>query len=107
MRTRPRAARAPSGLAGELNQIEIVEATPGAEIQVFYGAEQGTSQVGDSTEVLIDIANPRMVSVHANQVGRARVQVWIPEGDRGKRLLVQALDPSNCDSSNLIVRLMD
>ncbi len=95
------------GLAGAFNTIEVVEGSPGAEIRVFYGAAQGNTLIDECPEAVVDIAAPRSVVVRADEAGCATVRIYIPESDRGKRLFFQAVDISNCDVTNLIVRTMD
>jgi len=95
------------GRAGELNTIEVVEGTPGAEIRVFHGTASGKSAIDGCPDGVVDIADPRSVLLIADEAGRATMHLYIDEAARGKRLFFQAVDLSNCDVTNLIVRTMD
>ncbi len=92
------------GKAGEFIEIEVVEATPGAEVQVFYGTRSGVGSTGACSHQMLAIANPRQLSLRADPQGKVTARFFVPAGLQGKRLLVQAIDVSTCDRSNLIVR---
>jgi probable HAF family extracellular repeat protein len=95
------------GRAGEINTIEIVEATPNAEVRVFYGAAQGSHPVGGCSTAVVDIAAPSSVAVRTDGDGRAIARFDIPASASGKRRFFQAVDVSTCDTTNLIVRRMN
>jgi probable HAF family extracellular repeat protein len=95
------------GRADAFNRIDVVEASPGAEIRVLYGVARGESLVDGCPGAVVDIAAPRTVVVRADKFGRATAGIYVPGASRGQRLLFQAVDMSTCDVTNLIVRRMD
>jgi len=95
------------GLSGMLNTIEIIEATPGAEIRVFQGLAAGESPVAGSTGAVVDIAEPRSMQLIADESGSASLSFFLPEAALGATLLFQAVDMSNGDVTNLSVRTVD
>ncbi len=95
------------GVAGKVNEIELVAASPGAQVRLLYGPESGSSKIPECPGVVVDIAHPRSVDVIAGAEGNATVSIHIPKGVKGGRLLFQAVDLSNCDVTNLIVRTID
>jgi probable HAF family extracellular repeat protein len=95
------------GLAGMVNTIEVIEATPGAEIHVFLGSAAGESPVEGCPGAVVDIADPRIIPLTADDSGQATLSVLLPAETQGARLLVQAVDLSNCDVTNLGVRTLD
>ena len=95
------------GTAGTLNTIEIIEATPGAPIQVCLGTAAGESPVGGCGGAVVDIADPRSVLAVADESGAVTLTFSLPSAAQGTTLLVQAVDLSNCDVTNLGVRKLD
>ncbi len=95
------------GRAGALNEIEVIECSPGAEVRVLYGTGSGRSSIDGCTGAAVDIAEPREVVVYADGAGRATAHLYVPESHSGQRLFFQAVDLSTCDVTNLIVRTMD
>lgn len=95
------------GKGGADNTIEVVGATPGAAIAVLYGPTSGESSLAECPGAVVEILAPRRMDAQADATGKASVTVFLPATLSGTRLLVQAVDLSDCDVSNLAVRTLD
>lgn len=92
------------GIAGAFNELEVVEAEPGADVLLVYGFSMGETTLPECGDVTVDIAAPRGILARADEAGHVEFRGYIPPEGRGKTLLFQAVDLSTCYVSNLVVR---
>ncbi|NOG54011.1 MAG: hypothetical protein HND57_06730 [Planctomycetes bacterium] len=94
------------GVAGEVNMITARNLMPGAKVYFAYSTAGGGAIIPkcDIVEAALQIDDPMVAGTAiANANGVARLTGKVPSKWSGQEVLIQALIPSECDISNLIV----
>ena len=92
------------GLAGQLNQLVIVDGTPGETVYFGYGTGPGSVPVPGCSGVSVRVANPVLLgSAVVNVLGQTGLPVDVPATASGLTVYVQALELGTCSVSNLLV----
>ncbi|NOG54010.1 MAG: hypothetical protein HND57_06725 [Planctomycetes bacterium] len=94
------------GIAGEVNTITARNLTPGTEVYFVYSTAGGGAIIPkcEIVEAALQIDDPMVAGTAiANANGVARLTGKVPSKWSGQEVLIQALIPSECDISNLIV----
>jgi len=95
------------GRAGGVNTIDLRGGTPGAIAHVAWGFTLGTAPVPGCPDAIVSIVAPRSVATTLDAAGEASILLTLPAEARGRRLLLQAVEPSTCRTSPLVVRRLD
>lgn len=91
------------GLADSPNQLQAAGATPGERIYFIYGFTSGVTNIPGCPGVMIEIANARIAAqTTADNNGNASAVINVPPAASGRTILLQALDRSACEVSNLV-----
>lgn len=91
------------GIAGQRNTIAVQGATPNASVALVYGLHSGSTNVPGCQGVVVSMAGPRLVSqMHADANGEAIFATSVPTQARGRQTLLQAVEPGQCEVSNLV-----
>lgn len=90
------------GIAGEVNEIISVSATPGSQIYVVYSFSAGTTNVPGCPGLSVDLAAAQIAGTAvADSEGDARFSSMVPPAASGRTLLLQAVDVTTCEVSNV------
>lgn len=92
------------GRAGAMNELRITEGRPNARIDILYGAADGITALPGCGGGLVLISQPVAAgSVRTDSNGDAVFEGFVPAAAGGRRVLIQALDRSACEVSDVIV----
>lgn len=93
-----------SGAAGATNELIAISATPGSRVYFVYSFGAGNAPLPGCPGVRIGLASPRFVgSSVANADREARLEVFVPRAAAGRTTHLQAVDPSQCTVSNVLI----
>lgn len=91
------------GLAGRSNQLQAAGAAPGERVYFVYGFSSGATGVPGCPGLTIGIANAQIAAqATADSDGNASAIIPVPNAAAGRTILLQALDRSACEVSNLV-----
>ena len=91
------------GLAGQSNTFSVSNARPGAAIDLYAGANPGSTAIAGCANRTLTIQSAQLSgSAQADGSGNADVLVPIPGSLSGMTVLFQAVEPSTCRLSNRI-----
>jgi len=91
------------GLADSPNQLQAAGATPGERVYFIYGFTSGATSVPGCSGVTIEIANAQIAAQSdADGQGNAAAIINVPPAAARRTILLQALDHSACEVSNLV-----
>lgn len=92
------------GYAGTTNSLGTVGGTPGATVYFVYGLAPGTATVPGCPGLTVEIASPVIAgSMVADGMERAWITAPVPGSASGRTVRIQAVEPSSCRKSNLVV----
>ena len=92
------------GKAGQVNQLGVIDATPGEFVLFGYGTDPGSVPVPGCAGIELGMANPILLgSSIVNTAGQAGLGVDVPAQAAGSTVYVQALELGTCTVSNLLV----
>jgi len=91
------------GLAGQINTLETLGATPSERVYFAYGFSAGQTPVPGCSGLFVNIANPQLAgSSIADSQGHAEIQSYVPEAASGRTVFVQSVEQANCLLTNLV-----
>ncbi len=91
------------GRAGTNNRLSAHDATPGARVYFVYGFRSGSTNVPNCPGVTVGMRAPTVVgSDLADGSGDASLTRFVPGSAQGRRVFIQAVEPSSCTVSNLV-----
>ncbi len=91
------------GVAGQSNRIDAYGLVPGARTQFTYSFTPGRTNVPSCPGVYLSMDSPKTAGrVNADQSGHAALNVFIPSSVPNRVVLIQCLDKSECEVSNLV-----
>lgn len=92
------------GFAGTLNSVTVVDAVPGTDVYFAYGfAAGGPVVVPGCPGIAVDIQNPRIGgTATAGADEQATFEFNVPSNALGLTVYFQAVDPANCEISNVV-----
>lgn len=92
------------GAAGVSNTLTAREADPGARVYFVYSFNAGSTQVPNCPGVELELNRPVIVgSAIADGNGTAQVARFVPGAASGRTIHLQAVDVTNCRTSNHVV----
>ncbi|MEM9385419.1 MAG: hypothetical protein AAGA68_10190 [Pseudomonadota bacterium] len=94
------------GEAGQANDFTTIDGSLGSQVALYFGTSEGESAVvvgACSTNLLMDNARLLGLGGDANLDGVVTITRNVPEAASDQTLLLQALDLSDCDTSNLVI----
>ncbi|TAH34331.1 MAG: hypothetical protein EYC70_15400 [Planctomycetota bacterium] len=93
------------GIAGQVNILVANNATPNAGVHFAGGRLPGATLVNcGAGTITLDMADPRRLGLSfADAFGSAGISGNVPASLAGATILLQAVDSSNCEVSNLVV----
>ncbi|MBL1217982.1 MAG: hypothetical protein D8M59_10870 [Planctomycetes bacterium] len=98
------------GVAGQVNGIRASGLQPGTKVYFCWSGQGGGTLIPgcDVTVNALQLENPTVAgSAIADANGRATLKGNIPRNVSGKTLLFQAVIPSSCEISNLVVQTFE
>jgi len=91
------------GFAGEVNTFTTRRASAGDRVTFVYDTKHGSTSVPGCPDVTVDLANPKIIGTsEANADGRATLDVPVPRAASGRMILVQAVNRTACEASNVV-----
>lgn len=95
-------------IAGEVNAVRAVCATPHGDVSFVYGIAEGTTPVPACGGLVIDIRSPRLAAtITADINGHATLVSLLPIATRGLTIRLQAIDHMSCTISPVSVQYID
>lgn len=92
------------GLAGQANTLYVTGAPAGSTVYLVYGLQAGSTPVPGCPGLTVAIQNPTIAgSVVASAGGTATFTARVPGGASGLTVRAQAVVPSACTVSNLLI----
>ncbi|MBL1218389.1 MAG: hypothetical protein D8M59_12945 [Planctomycetes bacterium] len=92
------------GVAGEVNTVTVSGATPGERVYLAYGRQAGSTPVPGCGGLSVRIDSPQVAPPKiADSGGQVKFSNKVPSGATGKTFYIQAVEPSSCSMSNLVV----
>lgn len=92
------------GVAGEVNTVTVSGATPGKRVILAYGRHAGSTPVPGCEGLSVGIDSPRVAPPRiADSSGQVEFRHMVPSGATGQTFFIQAVEPSSCYLSNLVV----
>ncbi|NOG53810.1 MAG: hypothetical protein HND57_05695 [Planctomycetes bacterium] len=98
------------GVAGQVNGIRASGLQPGTKVYFCWSGQGGGTLIPDCdvTVNALQLENPTVAgSAIADANGRATLKGNVPRNVSGKTLLFQAVIPSSCEISNLVVQTFE
>ncbi|NOG54045.1 MAG: hypothetical protein HND57_06910 [Planctomycetes bacterium] len=98
------------GVAGQVNGIRASGLQPGTKVYFCWSGQGGGTLIPgcDVTVNALQLENPTVAgSAIADANGRATLKGNVPSSVSGKTLLFQAVIPSSCEISNLVVQTFE
>ncbi|MGB2691069.1 MAG: PQQ-dependent sugar dehydrogenase [Thermodesulfobacteriota bacterium] len=96
-------------ISGIVNTIEARGATPNGDVTYLWGFIEGTASANQICPGLqsgiSDFRN--LVTVRADGNGLATHDVFVPQGFRGRSIVLQAVDITTCSGSNVTNQTLD
>ncbi|TAH39483.1 MAG: hypothetical protein EYC70_01480 [Planctomycetota bacterium] len=105
----PRLLLAPAwpGSGGSSSRIDAGAATPGARVVFAVGSAPGVTPVPGCPGLVLDIAAARALgAASADATGNAGISVAVPAAASGRRVLLQAVEPATCRSSEVVEQVL-
>lgn len=91
------------GIPGGTNCITVTGATPNVRVYIVTGFVPGHTHVSHCPNVFVDIADPDVVaSAVSDSQGSVTVCGFVNAGLSGRTTLIQAVDQTGCQASNLV-----
>ncbi len=97
-------------VAGANNALRVNGATPGARITFLWSSNGGGEAIPgcDLQENALQLDSPTLIgTVIANAQGVATLQRFVPSAAQGKTILLQAVAPSGCAISQLMLTTVE
>lgn len=92
------------GIAGQMNTLEVRNATPAAAVYFAGSSVPGATNVNcGGGSITLDLGNPRELGfAAAGSEGDATLDVLVPPNLSGRTVYLQAVDSADCEVSNLV-----
>lgn len=93
------------GIAGTTNTVRWQGACPNSTVAVVFGFTLGTTPVGGVCPNLnVGIASPSLAGIFtSSSLGDGSASGFVPPGLSGSTILIQAVDTTCCQVSNLVI----
>lgn len=91
------------GDAGVVNTIRVSGASSGLKSFIVYGFAEGRASVPGCPGLYVEIRRPAIAAADfADDQGDVVIQKVVPAGAKGKTVLLQAVEPGSCRTSNMV-----
>lgn len=91
------------GNAGAENMFQVDGATPFEKVYIVYSLKKGETKVPGCPGLVVNMQNAVIAaSGNSDLDGMYRVVLFVPQAAAGKQILLQAVEHSNCTTSNLL-----
>ncbi|MBI3988737.1 MAG: hypothetical protein HY347_03880 [candidate division NC10 bacterium] len=91
------------GLAGAVNTLEVLGATPGATIYFVSAFTEGSKAVPGCPGVTVAMQDPKIRGTDvADESGHASLSGLVPGKASGRTVLLQAVEHASCTVSNVV-----
>lgn len=98
-------SRIDPGQAGEMNSLEITQATPNAPVFLLTGTVPASIKLGGYPHAYLGIKDPNIFTAVADGSGTLSLSARVHAALSGQTVLLQAVDPNDLRVSNLVVQV--